>query len=69
MHERLDELALHTGAAIYDPAAAFCHDGTCPTFAESGVPLYFDDVHLRESVIESGPFSRLDEAILAAAQK
>jgi peptidoglycan/LPS O-acetylase OafA/YrhL len=69
MHDRLDELALHTGAAIYDPATAFCHDGTCPTFAASGEPLYFDDVHLRASVIESGPFSGLDAAILAAAQK
>jgi hypothetical protein len=63
IHDRLRTLAQEIGAEILDPAPWMCGIDTCPAVNAGLRPLYIDQVHLRESVIQGQRFAFLDRLV------
>lgn len=48
---RLRAIARRTGAEVIDPVEALCGPTICPTKAPGGMPMYWDDDHLRAEYV------------------
>jgi peptidoglycan/LPS O-acetylase OafA/YrhL len=48
---RLREVSAKSGATLIDPADFLCARDVCPTSMASGIPIYWDDNHLRAAFV------------------
>jgi hypothetical protein len=60
---RLRAIANSTGAIAVDPVDYICSSVDCPTFADDGLPLYFDESHLRPDYVREH-ITYLDDILL-----
>jgi hypothetical protein len=60
---RLRSIANSTGAIAVDPVNYICSSVDCPTFAADGLPLYFDESHLRPDYVREH-ITYLDDILL-----
>jgi len=60
---KLLEIASSAGAIAVDPMNSFCSVSECPTFADDGLPIYFDESHLRPDYVREH-VTYLDDIVL-----
>jgi peptidoglycan/LPS O-acetylase OafA/YrhL len=51
MVSRLRKLAAATGAELVNPVVHLCGESVCPTKGPGGIPMYWDDDHLRNGYV------------------
>jgi hypothetical protein len=63
IRRQLAEVALKTGAILYDPAEELCSATECPVLGDDNIPIYTDNSHLRASFIARAPLKMFDSAV------